>query len=50
MTATLYNVEGLFMRAKAEGKLDEFTEKFWTAFSHNNNISYEEAKKILESI
>ena len=50
MTATLYNIEGLFMRAKAEGKLDAFSDKFWAAFSHNNNLSYEEAQKILESI
>ena len=47
---TIYTVQGLFMRAKAEGKLDQFTDQFWTAFSHNNNLSYREAEKILESI
>ena len=47
---TLYTIEGLFLRAKAEGKLDQFTDQFWTAFSHNNSLTYKEAQKILESI
>lgn len=49
-TLTLKNTEGLFMRAKASGKLDEFTDKFWEAFSHNNNLTWNEANQILESI
>lgn len=47
---TLKNAEGLFMRAKAANKLDQFSDKFWEEFSHNRDLTYREAEKILESI
>lgn len=47
---TLKRLNRLFKKAEEIGKLDEFSDKFWEAYSRNNQISLTEAKKILESL